>query len=142
MSDVRGTERESSESVGQRLRENAVGIVSTLVTAVWMGALFTGQEWWLVALIVGYAAFVPITAVLFGDEEDRAEWLDGGNHHGTESDEDEETPLEALRRRYAEGELTEEQFERKLETLLETETIEDVEDRTRQRAEEREHERA
>ncbi len=139
MSDVRGNEQ---ESVGQRFRENAVGIVSTLVTAVWMGALFTSQDWWLAALIVGYAAVIPVTAMLFGDDEDRAEWLDGGNHHGTESDEDEETPLEALRRRYAEGELTEEQFERKLDQLLETETIEDVEDRSRRRSDERERERA
>jgi uncharacterized membrane protein len=148
MSDVRGTERESSESVGQRFRENAVGIVSTLVTAVWMGALFTSQDWWLAALIVGYAAVVPITAMLFGDEEEAEEAMDGswdywrGRPKREEDDEEEETALEALRRRYAEGELSEEQFERKLETLLETETIEDVEDRTRQRAEEREHERA
>jgi uncharacterized membrane protein len=147
MSDVRGTKQESSESVGQRFRENAVGIVSTLVTAVWMGALFTSQDWWLAALIVGYAAVIPVTAMLFGDEDEAEEAMDGswdywrGRPKREEDDEDEETALETLRRRYAEGELSEEQFERKLDQLLETETIEDVEDRARRRSDERERER-
>lgn len=144
MSDVRGSEQ---ESVGQRLRENAVGIVSTLVTAVWLGAMFTGQSWWLAALLVGYVAVVPITAMLFGDEEEAEEAMAGSWDHWRgrpkrEDDGDEETALETLRRRYAEGELSEEQFERKLDQLLETETIEDVEDRARRRSEERERERA
>jgi len=126
MRDAGGSEQ---DSIGQRLRENATGIVSTLVTAVWLGAMFTGQSWWLAAMLVGYVALVPVTAILFGDEEDRAEWL-GENDHGvseTEQRESEETPLETLRRRYAEGELSEAQFERKLDQLLETETIEDAE---------------
>ena len=126
MSDARAEQ----DSVGQRLRENVVGIVSTLVTAVWMGALFTDQSWWLAALLVGYIAIVPITAMLFGDEEEQEEWLDEDGDD-SESNETEETPLETLRRRYAEGELSEAQFERKLDQLLETETIEDVEDRAR-----------
>ncbi|QKY19768.1 SHOCT domain-containing protein [Halolamina sp. CBA1230] len=136
MSDARGEQ----DSVGQRLRENVVGVVSTLVTAVWMGALFTDQSWWLAALLVGYIAIVPITAMLFGDEEEQEEWLDEDGDD-SESNETEETPLETLRRRYAEGELSEAQFERKLDQLLETETIEDVEDRARRerdRATERE----
>lgn len=138
MSDAYGNEQ---ESLAQRFRENATSIVSTLVTAIWMGALFTNQDWWLAALLVGYVAVVPITAMLFGDEEDQEEWLDRDNAERRESDEtnddDEETPLETLRRRYAEGELTEAQFERKLDRLLSTETIEDAEDE-RERTAERE----
>ena len=134
MSDAHASER---DSVTQRLRENVVGIVSTLVTAIWMGAMFTGQDWWLAALLIGYIAIVPITAMLFGDEEDQEEWLPGDADDSESRDEDEETPLETLRRRYAEGELSEEQFERKLDRLLSTETIEDVEDE-RERAVERE----
>jgi uncharacterized membrane protein len=132
MSDAHGSEQ---DSVTQRLRENVVGIVSALVTAIWMGAMFTGQDWWLAALLIGYIAVVPITAKLFGDEEDQEEWLPR-DADDSES-QDEETPLETLRRRYAEGELSEEQFERKLDQLLSTETIEDVEDE-RERAVERE----
>lgn len=43
-------------------------------------------------------------------------------------DEEEETPLDRLRWRYTMGELTDEQFERKLEQLLATETLEETED--------------
>lgn len=131
-----------------------------------MAALFTGQEWWLAALLVGYVVVVPITAMVFGDEEDVAEWWDdadewsgedeaetdaaqsggrgrdaGGAPAGASSGAstgDDESALERIRRRYAEGELTEAQFERKLERLLETETLEDVEDRRWARDRERE----
>lgn len=145
--DVRRTGRENQEvlfSTGEsecideratdRLRENAVEVVSTLVTGVWMAALFTGQDWWLAALLVGYAAVVPLTRLLFGEDEDGDEQSDWGSREkrreqsdGTAGDQ--RDSLETLRERYARGELTEEQFERKLERLLETETIEDVEDR-------------
>mgnify|MGYP006274762639 FL=1 len=143
MSDLRGQQ----DSVGQRLRENAVGIVSTLVTAIWMGALFTNQDWWLAALLVGYVAVIPVTAMLFGDEEEAEEAMDGSwdywrgkpkREDDEDEDEDEETPLETLRRRYAEGELSEAQFERKLDQLLETETMEDAEEYAGRRDRERE----
>lgn len=142
MSDASASEQ---ESVGQRFRENATGIVSMLVTGIWLGAMFTNQDWWLAAMLVGYVAVVPITAMLFGDEEgveSDAWWgswdWNGGHERDEATAEEEETPLETLRRRYAEGELSDEQFERKLESLLETETTEDVEDRVRSRAVERE----
>ncbi|MFC7018101.1 MULTISPECIES: SHOCT domain-containing protein [Haloarcula] len=117
------------ETILDRIRDNATGVVSTLVTGVWLAALFTGQDWWLAALLLGYVAVVPLTAILLGDETDRARWWDDEST-GDAADEtaDAETPLERLRRRYAEGELTDEQFERKVERLLETETLEDVED--------------
>ena len=127
MSDAGGRGRESA---GTRIRENATGIVSTLVTAIWLGAMATGRDWWLAAMLVGYVAVVPITAILFGDEADRAEWLDGDSEQASadrSAGEEAETPLETLRRRYAEGELSEAQFERKLDQLLETETMEDAE---------------
>ncbi|MBP1987561.1 SHOCT domain-containing protein [Halolamina salifodinae] len=142
MSDASG----ESDSVGQRLRENATGIVSTLVTGIWLGAMFSGQDWWLAAMLVGYVAVVPITAMLFGDNEE-SEVAKRAKERASEkrerrrekrTDDEEETALEALRRRYAEGELTDEQFERKLEALLETETVEDVEDRARSKSVERE----
>lgn len=104
-----------------------------VVTGIWLTAMFTGQDWWLAALLVGYVVVVPLTAILF-DEDDESETVEADP---TQSTTDEETPLERLRRRYAEGELTDEQFERKLERLLETETLEDIEDETRTREVER-----
>lgn len=116
-----------------RLRENAVGITSMLVTGIWLALLFVGPgNWWLAALLFGYIVVVPIVAILYGDEENLDEWVDG--HESAESvpepnESSRKDALEILRDRYARGELTDEQFERKLDTLLDTETLEDIEDR-------------
>lgn len=127
----------SDESPIDRLKSNATGVASMLVTGIWLAALFTDQDWWIGFLLFGYIVIVPLVALLFGDEDDRKEWLDdwisGQSEKTSESDatdtRDDEGPLTALRRRYAEGELTDEQFEQKLEALLETETIEHAADR-------------
>lgn len=118
-----------------RASDNVTGIVSVLVTGVWMGAMVTGQDWWLAALLVGYVAVVPITAMLFGDShpmsarDDRAVTAARTDPEPQTESPDETDPLATLRARYARGELTDEQFERKVERLLENETLEDVEDR-------------
>ncbi|MFC5972960.1 SHOCT domain-containing protein [Halomarina salina] len=157
----------SEDTSRSRLHENATEIASTIVTGIWLAALLTGQSWWLGALILGYVVVVPIVAVLFGDDEDREEWWEDDAWWGSSEDwwggwgtsttdetstSDEpadptadETPLETLRRRYAAGELTDAQFERKLERLLETDTLENVEERAarteRDRLRDREAER-
>ncbi|MFC7097608.1 SHOCT domain-containing protein [Halobaculum marinum] len=143
-----------NERAADRLRENATAVVSTLVTGIWLAALFSGQDWWLAALLFGYVVVVPLTAMLFGDEDDIEEWWDeevngldglsGSNEDADDhlaeppTDPDTRDALDTLRERYARGELTDEQFERKLDRLLETESLEDVEDRRRR---ERESER-
>jgi uncharacterized membrane protein len=118
----------------QRARENLTGIVSVLVTGIWLAALFLDQSWWLPFMLFGYIVLVPVTALLFGDEEDRAEWWDDASEASADhtEDADEDDALAELRNRYARGELTDEQFERKLERLLETETLEDVENDRRE----------
>ncbi|SDM37183.1 Short C-terminal domain-containing protein [Halogranum gelatinilyticum] len=137
------------QTPSERLRDNATEIASLLVTGFWLAALLTGQSWWLGALIVGYVVVVPIVSLLFGDSETERDWWDDlwdsnvvvgtTDEMDDEPDEVSETPLETLRRRYAAGELTDEQFERKLERLLETETLEDAEERVaRERLRERE----
>lgn len=72
----------------------------------------------------------------FGEETTSTEELQEkvqereGNEKGQKSSEDQPAGLDTLRDRYARGELTEKQFERKVERLLETETLEDgAEDR-------------
>ncbi|XVH31938.1 SHOCT domain-containing protein [Haloferacaceae archaeon DSL9] len=131
-----------------RLRDNATQVASLLVTGVWLAALFTGQGWWLAALLFGYIVVVPLVALLYGDENDRSEWIDGWTSQ-SDSDATSETkpieergdaadPLQVLRDRYARGELTDDQFERKLDRLLETETLEELEERrVRERLRER-----
>ncbi|WP_335999041.1 SHOCT domain-containing protein [Halorientalis halophila] len=113
-----------------RLRENLTGIVSTLVTGIWLAAMFLDQSWWLGFMLFGYVVLVPLTAVLFGDEGDFEAWWDSDAERDPETTPNDRTesedPLTTLRERYARGELTDEQFERKLERLLETETLEDA----------------
>lgn len=126
----------------ERARNNLTGIVSTLVTGIWLAAMFTGQDWWLPFMLFGYVVVVPLTALLFGDRDDIGEWWDDEEQttrrvetergNGTQAD-----ALETLRERYARGELTDEQFERKVEQLLRTETLEDVEDERHRREPER-----
>jgi uncharacterized membrane protein len=118
----------TDQSPLERAEDNVTELVTLAVTGFWLVALVTGQEWWLAALLVGYVVVVPLTELLYGDtdEEEDIEETDPA----PSSDTSDETPLERLRRRYADGELTDEQFERKLERLLETETLEDVEDGT------------
>jgi uncharacterized membrane protein len=128
----------------ERGRQNLTGIVSVLVTGTWLAALMTGQDWWLGFMLFGYIVIVPIVAMLFGDEEDVEEWWDDedvttnptqnrnrNRDRESAADEDQQDALETLRDRYARGELTDEQFERKVERLLQTETLEDAEDRGR-----------
>ncbi|EMA45490.1 SHOCT domain-containing protein [Halococcus saccharolyticus] len=137
----------------ERFRRNATGIASTVVTGVWLAAMFTGQSWWLAALLFGYIVVVPVVSMLFGDDEDweehadEEEWTDGKRWEdswtggGWVSDDSSNDPsstnsrdaLETLRNRYARGELTDEQFERKVERLLDTESLETVEDQYRER---------
>jgi len=126
----------------ERLKENSTGITAMGVTGTWLAAMFLGFGWWLPFMLFGYIVIVPLVAILFGDESDIEEWVEdefvSGESSTTEqptTDEPADTdPLEDLRRRYANGELTDEQFERKLDKLLETETLEDAEQwRRRQR---------
>ncbi len=128
----------------ERLREDAVEVASLLVTGLWMAALFTGQEWWWAALIVGYVVVIPIVEIAVGetdDEETGREWgwpwgeRDEGNEERRDGDADD--ALAGLRERYARGELTDEQFERKLERLLEVETIEGADEHVERAREQR-----
>jgi uncharacterized membrane protein len=123
----------------ERARENAVGIVSTAVTGLWLAALVSGFKYWLALLLIGYVVVVPLTAMLSGDEDEVGKWWTEqrtGRDTAPESDPENadahrEDALATLRERYARGDLTDEQFERKLERLLETETLEDVAERAR-----------
>ncbi len=138
-----------SETPRERFRENATEIASTLVTGIWLLAMFTGQDWWWVAMLGGYLVVLPIVKLLFGDEDEdekssrrhrreerreerrRDEWGDEPpkNDGSTREETNNRDALDTLKDRYARGELTDEQFERKLEKLMENDTVENVEER-------------
>lgn len=124
----------SSNSFGQRTRQNASGIAATVVTGTWLALLLLdfpseSSNLWLAVMLFGYIAVVPVVSMLFDDDEESE--LNSAPADTGQSDS--EDALERLRRRYAEGELTDEQFERKLDRLLESETLEDAEDTRAQR---------
>ncbi|WP_281194013.1 SHOCT domain-containing protein [Halorubrum sp. F4] len=126
-----------------RAKENATEIASTVVTGVWLAALLLDFGWWLPLMLFGYVVVVPVVSMLF-DEEEEEEGTDGSTETGPEgrtAREDTQTretdrredatggtadAIDRLRTRYAEGDLTDEQFEHKLDKLLETETPEDA----------------
>ncbi len=133
-----------SDTPSERFRENATEIASILVTGFWLLALFTGQSWWLPAMLLGYMVVIPIVEMLFGDDEEdegwrgNDEWWDWSSDTERSSEPETVEPnnrdaLETLKNRYARGELTDEQFERKLERLMENDTVEDVEERLRRK---------
>ncbi len=150
-----------SETPRERFQENATEIASILVTGIWLLALLSNQDWWLWAMLGGYVVVLPIVKLLFG-EEDEDETEDGESSRQSRRrrrrssrrrDEtqttDETAPegtnnrdaLDTLKDRYARGELTDEQFERKLEKLMENDTMENVEERFQNGSRERNLER-
>jgi uncharacterized membrane protein len=91
-------------------------VVATLVTSgtlITAFALLAAGVWWFwVIFIVGFAGVLPAAVKLAEWHESRSEAASG-----TEND-----PLESLRARYANGEIDEAEFERRVERLLETES--------------------
>jgi hypothetical protein len=105
-----------------------VKLTSLLVLGAGLLALFTGQDWFWLVFALGFAVLVPIVKLVtdeLGSESDDSgpptTDLDRGHDDASESKQD---ALDTLRNRYARGELSEEAFERKVERLLETETLE------------------
>jgi len=93
------------------------GVVTALTMTVAFGLLAAGFEFFWVAFVVGFGGVMPIAVGLAKRvETDR----DGGE------DADQPDALAELRRRYAQGELTDAEFERRLERLLETESVADA----------------
>jgi len=142
MSGMSGPEDSYRSDPASSFRENITGIVSVLVTGIWLAALLLGFEWWLPFMLFGYIAIIPIVSMLFDEDEEESDakpdWQQSQHEQSTDdrrdadaADESTEDALQTLRQRYARGELTDRQFERKLERLLETETLEDAEDRYR-----------
>jgi uncharacterized membrane protein len=104
-------------AVVRNLRENATGVLAMLILGAGLTALFlpalSPVPFWVI-FIVGYAVVLPLFAMLFeGDDETEEE-----RERPASPD---ESALETLKRRYAEGTVSDEEFERRLERLLETE---------------------
>jgi uncharacterized membrane protein len=95
----------------------------TAVSILGLGFIVLGlrYSWFWVVWVAGFVSLVPITAIL-------SEAI-GEPDSGETSPADEAEALEVLRERYAAGEIDEVQFERRLDALLGTETVEEARDR-------------
>ncbi|ELZ47524.1 hypothetical protein C464_08440 [Halorubrum coriense DSM 10284] len=142
------------ETLRERFRRNASGIAATTVTGSWLAALLAGFDWWLGFMLFGYVVIVPVVSMLFDEDDEESVVVESETgsvrvERGDSTERDAATgdtadALERLRTRYANGDLTDEQFERKLDRLLETETPEDAAEwteRNREARSEREAER-
>ena len=96
--------------------------VGTLPLALLVGVFYGFTVAGIVAAVL-WIGVLPITAILVEEVFDVRNW--GTNEQRDEQDEqrdedDVEDPLETLRERYARGEINDEEFERRLEVLVET----------------------
>jgi uncharacterized membrane protein len=114
----------ASSTLAERFAANAAGIAATTVTGTWLAALLLGFDWWLAFMLFGYIVIVPVVAMLFDEDDESGEETDENGSERAQSrsrterddDDDASDALARLRTRYANGELTDEQFERKLST--------------------------
>jgi uncharacterized membrane protein len=133
MQEGRGPDAEWWDDSVADADDPVVGAVVLLVLGAGLGSLFglpilNAIDFWVI-FAIGYAVVVPLVSVLRGRDgashtTSRAE--DAADASEDASDDDVDAALDRLRDRYARGDLSDEQFERKLETLLETETPEDA----------------
>ena len=98
-----------------------------------------------VVFIVGWFLLTPLSAIL-GETKALRRWVEGRKQASATHDEsvgDDEAALEQLKRRYARGKIDEVEFERRTATLLENDSIEDVQERVQGTStpREREHHR-
>lgn len=109
---------DAREELAQRLVGGvSVAVVGLIAVSAYLDTGMTG----LIA-VVGFLLVIPLMGI-FGEEI-------AGLVVGANADPDDQAPesdaLARLRERYAAGEIDEHEFERRVERLLETETVEDA----------------
>ncbi|MEY7848646.1 SHOCT domain-containing protein [Natrarchaeobius sp. A-rgal3] len=93
----------------------ATGAVTTLTLLVGFGLLLAGVRFFWIAYVVGFAGVLPLAVGCARAYRLRAHRADTDTKTRENTD-----PLEELRERYARGELTDEEFDRRVERLLAT----------------------
>lgn len=99
--------------------ESLIGLVAVgTLPAVALAGMFVSSTAAGAVAIVGWLLLVPMLGILADDEE-----FSFGEEASDAAESESSDPLDELRSRYAAGELTDAEFERRLERLLETEGI-------------------
>lgn len=107
-----------------------------------LALFFAGWEVAMVVFVIGWFLLAPATAILFGppSELSIADALQSADGERATPDRNEgaadgaDDPIETLRQRYARGELSDEEFERRLEALLELDDIDPADESAIERA--------
>ena len=123
MSDSR---RESplSDDDDTPLQSIVAGVTTGLILTVAFGLLALGVPWFWVAFPVGFGGLLPVAMGLTELYERRQ--ADNHTPASESTTSSEEEALETLRNRYARGEIDDEEFEQRIELLLETESVDDA----------------
>jgi len=101
----------------------AAGAVTAVTLTVAFGLMALGQPYFWVAFPVGFGGGMPLAVGLARWYDSRRDAERGGP---TERESESDAALADLRERYARGELTDEEFETRVERLLETESVADA----------------
>ena len=112
------TETHASSDDEGPVEEMVTGAVSAVTFLVGFGLMFAGVQFFWIAFVIGFAGVLPMALGLAKYRQRQSEQSAG-------TDETEEA-LEALRQRYARGELSDEEFDHRVERLLETESVPDA----------------
>jgi uncharacterized membrane protein len=107
----------------------AAGAVGIITLGVAFGLLALGQSYFWVAFPVGFGGGMPLAIGLVRWYESRVDADESTRQSHDETD----TALANLRDRYARGELTDEEFENRVERLLETESVADARSLTKRK---------
>lgn len=84
-------------------------------------AMAAGMPYFFLIWVLGFAVVLPIAGILFPEDDADSELAEDKQIADVSTD-----PLTSLRDQYARGDLTDEEFERKLDRLLETESPENA----------------
>lgn len=116
---------EPEDEEEEPLVEVVSGAVTALTLLVAFGLMFAGYPFFWVAFVVGFGGVLPMAIGLVKYYQ-REEGADAARDGRPEPADDKEEALEELRRRYARGEFSDGEFERRVERLLETESLSDA----------------